>query len=296
MTWLHATSVLYGNDEAGTARLVASTVHSAGRARAAGLVDRVTYAIGDSSREPAVTPDALKLLTERAERDGVELVYDFYDANLGSAEGNNRLMRDQQADLFLMVNPDCYAAPDLVERLARRVADDRKVGIAEARQIPFDHPKAHDPKTGVTGWASMACCLIRGEAFRQVGELDSATFFLYCDDVDYSWRTRLAGWTLSRVPTAVTFHDKRLTAEGAVKASPAEHYYAAEAALFLTWKYSRTDLTEHLLAQFAKGPDHHKLARREFLDRRSHGTLPEQLDPDHKVAEFVDGNYARHRF
>ncbi|MDQ1712662.1 MAG: hypothetical protein QOE45_2112 [Frankiaceae bacterium] len=295
MTWLHVTSVLYGNDEAATARLVSSTAHAVARARAAGLVDKATYAVGDSSGAPAVTPARLDALVSRAAADDVELAYDFYDANLGSAEGNNRLMRGVDADFFLMVNPDVYAAPDLVTALLRRFdADD--VGIAEARQVPFDHPKAYDPETGVTGWASMACAMIRGETFRAVGELDSATFFLYCDDVDYSWRTRLAGWTCRRAPDAVAFHDKRLSATGAVAASPAEEYYAAEAALFLTHKYSRPDLTKALLAQFGEGTESHRKARAEFLGRRAAGTLPVPLDPDHRVAEFVQGNYTRHRF
>ena len=295
MTWLHVTSVLYGNDEASTARLVASTVNSVAHARAAGLVERATYVVGDSSRTPAVSPEALARLTERAARDGVELTYDFYDANLGSAEGNNRIMRGVGADFFLMVNPDCYAAAGLVSELRRRF-DDPKAGIAEARQLPFEHPKHHEPKTGATGWASMACCMIRGETFRQVGELDSATFFLYCDDVDYSWRTRLAGWSLLHTPAAVVYHDKRLTGGGTIAASPAEQYYAAEAALFLTHKYSRPDLTTQLLETFKKGTEDHRKARAEYLHRRDAGTLPEPIDPDHKVAEFVDGNYTRHRF
>lgn len=294
MTWLHVTSVLYGNDEPSIARLVASTSHACGRARAAG-VDRVTYAIGDSSREPAISPALLASLVARGAQDGVEVTYDFYDANLGSAEGNNRLMRGVGADFFLMVNPDIYASPDLVTNLLRRMADE-SVGIAEARQVPFDHPKAHDPDTGATGWASMACCLIRGETFRTVGELDSATFFLYCDDVDYSWRTRLAGWRLAFTPSAVAFHDKRLAPSGAVAASAAEEYYAAEAALFLTWKYARPDITEHFLNVFKKSTEHHRKARAEFLTRREKGALPAVLDTDHKVAEFVDGNYTRHRF
>ena len=295
MSWLHITSVLYNNDEAGTERLVTSTSHSAALARDAGRVERITYAVGDSSPTPAVSPECLERLVAAGAKVGVDVSYEFFDANLGSAEGNNALMRDVGADYFLMVNPDCYASPGLASALLARM-DDPKVGIAEARQVPFDHPKYHDPDTGETSWASMACCLIRGETFREVGELDSSTFFLYCDDVDYSWRTRLKGWTLAYTSDAVVFHDKRLSQAGQVAASSAEEYYAAEAALFLTWKYSRPDITEHFLAAFKNGTDAHQRARKAFKAREAAGRLPAQLDPDHKVAQFIEGNYARHRF
>lgn len=295
MTWVHITSVLYGNDEAATERLVVAGAHAAGVARAAGTVDRVTYAIGDSSATPAVSDECVKRITERAARDEVDLTYEFFNANLGSAEGNNALMRGVAADFFLMLNPDVYASPNLLTTLLARFADPT-IGIADARQVPFDHPKAYDTETGDTSWASMACCLLRGDAVRAVGELDSATFFLYCDDVDYSWRTRLAGYRVVHEPRAVAFHDKRPSANGSIVPTAVEDYYAAEAALLLTYKYSRSDLTEKLLAAFQHGPEHHRRARREFFERRRSHRLPTPLDTDHRVAEFVAGNYATHRF
>ncbi len=296
MTWLHVTSVLYRNDVAAVDRLVTGVVRAAEVAREQKLFDRITYWIGDSSPLPVLDgADVEKFVTARQGGAVDEIEYRYYDANLGSAEGNNVLMRDVGADFFLMVNPDIYASPGLVVELAKPFAD-RSVGIVDARQLPFEHPKAYDPKTGETGWTSMACCMLRGEAVAKVGDLDSETFFLYCDDVDYAWRTRLAGYKLIHSLSAVAFHDKRLNAEARVAAGEAELYYAGEAALMLSYKYSREDITNHLLRQFEHGPPYHQQAWETFLRRKHEGRLPGQLDPEHKVAEFVDGNYARHRF
>ena len=54
--------------------------------------------------------------------------------------------------------------------------------------------------------ASGAGVLYRANALREVGLFD-ATFFMYHEDVDLSWRLRLAGWEILLMPDAVMFHD-----------------------------------------------------------------------------------------
>ena len=69
---------------------------------------------------------------------------------------------------------------------------------------------------------------------------------LFCDDVDFSWRARLAGFRVVHQPAAQFFHDKRLTLDAQMQVGDAEHFYAAEAAMMLAWKYSRPELAEQL--------------------------------------------------
>ena len=126
------------------------------------------------------------------------------------------------------------------------------MGIVEARQIPLEHPKKFDPVDGSTSWASGACMMIRAELLQQVGGFDGDSFFMYCDDVDFSWRARLAGYQVIHQPSARVFHDKRIQVDGRLVVSDAERYYSAEAALLMAWKYSRPDLvalwSEEMLA------------------------------------------------
>ncbi|MHB8219261.1 MAG: glycosyltransferase family 2 protein [Acidimicrobiales bacterium] len=225
-----------------------------------------------------------------------EYEYNFYNQNLGSAEGHNTFFRRMDCDLALVMNPDAHASPLLlVELLA--AAEDPLVGIVEARQLPLEHPKEFNRSTGETGWASGACFLVRRDVLRQVEGFDSASFFLYCDDVDFAWRTRLAGYRVVYRPSAAVFHDKRLDQAGQVIPTAAEIYYSAEAALLMAWKYSRPDLTEMWCTNhLASGHDAHRRAVEAFRRRRREDSLPSPLDPEGRVAQFVGYNYGPHRF
>lgn len=65
---------------------------------------------------------------------------------------------------------------------------------AEFRGRPFriDHPLG-------------ACMLIRRAALDTVGPLDEG-YFMYCEEVDWCWRARRAGWRIYYVPRAVVVH------------------------------------------------------------------------------------------
>ncbi len=139
--------------------------------------------------------------------------------------------------------------------------------------------------------------MIPGAIFEEIGCFDSDTFFLYCDDVDFSWRVRLAGHRVIYQPTATVFHDKRLSDEAGWLPSGAEKYYSAEAALLLPYKWSRPDITQRILKEFqASNLDYLQKAAKEFLAREAALTLPGQIDPEHRVGSFVGDMYAVHRF
>ena len=93
------------------------------------------------------------------------------------------------------------------------------------------------------------------------------------------------------------FHDKRISESGGWLPSAAERYYSAEAGLLLPYKYSRPDLTETNLDWFRRSGDEVlQRAGRAFELRKKTDRLPTPIDPDHQVAQFIDGAYAVHRF
>jgi len=293
---LRITTVLYENDVDTVDRLVQSVVRSVEHARSSGACGAVSYHIGDCSSRPALAErDVERVLTGRGGGVLADVGYEFFGANLGHAGGSNRLLEGATEDVVFLVNPDCYLGPHLVEQLLAAFTD-AAVGLAEARQLPAEHPKAYDPFSLRTGWSSLACAAVRQTAVQRVGPLDGDCFPMYCNDVDWSWRLRLAGFTLAYQPSAVVFHDKRVDTDGRVRPSGTEEYYAAEAGLLLRHKYSRPDLVSGLLRQLEEGPPVQRRAAEAYRVRLSTGALPAALDAEHRVAEFVDGNYARHRW
>ena len=251
--------------------------------------------LGDCSPQALLSENTVEEFVQDARNAGGELEYLFFDENLGHGGGHNRLHERCNEDLTFILNPDGILAPDSVTQMIRALAPD--VGIVDARQLPMEHPKEYDPVTGEASWCSLACALTPSSLFRELGGIDHDTFKMYCDDVDYSWRVRLAGFSARYCPQARMFHDKRIDRFGAFQASETEKYSSPEAALFLAYKYSRDDVVKSLEKAMSKSSDPYRLRALEtFRARRAAGALPARLDADHRVAEFTGGTYGAHRF
>ena len=262
---------------------------------ACGQARTVCVAYGDCSPEPLLDGGALaRLRLQNSHLAAID--YSFFDANLGHGGGQNRLLADARSNFVFILNPDALVYPNVFGELLATLARPG-VGLVEARQSPIEHPKDYDRATGETSWASMACALAETTLFQQLGGFDSESFFHFCDDVDFSWRVRLAGRKVVFQPSAAIFHDKRLGPGGSWAASEREQYSAAESALLLAHKYSRNDLTRKYLRRFAESaakPQQEAAAA--VAQRIEAGRMPPQLDPNHLVGQFVEGEYAVHRY
>ena len=50
-----------------------------------------------------------------------------------------------------------------------------------------------------------ACMTVRRDALQEVGLLDES-FFLYCEEVDWCWRVKQAGWHVVHCPDVLVIH------------------------------------------------------------------------------------------
>lgn len=291
---LSVQSVLYSNDANAIKRAADAMSNAAARAVRAGLIDGWEYRLGDCGPAPTLATAAQQELAAEVERAGGSMHSTYFDANLGSAAGHNRLAAQSGTELLVILNPDVQMEPDALIAMLSALRDG--VGMVEARQLPIDHPKDYDASTGETSWASTACALTRRSVFDAVGGFDADAFFLYGDDVDYSWRVRLAGSKVVYEPAARVFHDKRLTPTADWPSSAAERYYSAEASLLIAHKYSMPDRVDRLLEVFRAGDADQIRAAAEYDRRRSDGRLPSPIDAEHVIAQFIGDNYARHRY
>ena len=129
-------------------------------------------------------------------------------SNQGFGGGHNMLMRaafEAGYEIYIAINPDGLLHPDAVKALVQTVQAAHGKALVEALQFPVEHPKPYDTETLDTPWVSGACIAISKEAYLDLGGFDEE-FFMYCEDVDLSWRARAHGYALKTCPRALFLH------------------------------------------------------------------------------------------
>ena len=175
--------------------------------------------------------------------------------NNGFARGINLLSRQASGQFMFVLNPDTVVEPRCLEELVERAATDPKIAMCEARQLPREHPKTFDSLTGETSWCTGAAVLIRKEAFGEIGGFDERIFFMYCEDVDLSWKFWLRNWKCIYVRQAVIQHYTQDILPG--KRRTLENYFTFRNSLFLFYRFGswrkRRILYNFLLNRFFLG-------------------------------------------
>lgn len=153
----------------------------------------------------AATPGLADAL-DRARQQGLTVEVRGGQGNLGFGRAINATLPFVTRSHVLLLNQDAIPEPGALQRLwAVARDDDARVAAWELRQIPYEHPKDYDPVTLDTVWCSGAALLLRTDALRAVDGFEPR-FFMYCEDVDLSWRLRCAGWRLRYLPRCAVVH------------------------------------------------------------------------------------------
>lgn len=128
------------------------------------------------------------------------------ESNAGFGRGNNIAASCGRGDYLLFLNIDTQIYPDTLEELFQEIhTSNNKVGLWELRQLPYEHPKYYHPFTRETSWSSGACFAMRRSLFEKIHGFDDH-IFMYCEDVDISWRIRAEGYHLKYCPKAAIIH------------------------------------------------------------------------------------------
>ncbi len=289
--------VVYNNDTESIVRLVEGVAAMLQQARVHDAIGDAEILIGDSSAQPCFDDETVARMTNTATNVGNFAVrYVFFGANLGSGGGSNRLAQESTSDLILVLNPDTYPKPDLLIEMIKATVPS-KVAAVDARQIPIEHPKQFDERDGSCSWVSGCCMLIKRAAFDQVDGFDAEQFPMYCDDVDFSWKLRHAGFRVVHQPTAAVFHAKSLAIGAHLKPAASEQYWSGLARLLLTTKWGRPDLCDATLEYLKQSKDEASArVLAEYARRQAAGSLPTAVPDAKRTAMFVGGEYAVHRW
>ncbi len=176
------------------------------------------------------------------------LKYWWTGANVGFAISHNRLMEvafsANDCSWYVCVNPDGILHPQCVSELVRVAQREPRAGLVEARLFPDEHPKPYDPLTLETPWCTGCVLLITRALFERIGGFDE-NFFMYCEDVDLSWRARTAGFQTLIAPAALVHHH----AQGRQTLRERELAVRRSAA-YLGYKYGATEFSDRMLGEY----------------------------------------------
>lgn len=150
--------------------------------------------------------------------------------NLGFSGGYNAAAPHARGRVLVLLNNDILVREGWIDPLIEPLLNDPKVGITTSKvlflgtrilnsaggylklwtgggELGFGRDEASLPVDRIIEpfYASGAAMAIRKEVFERLGGFDSA-MFAYGEDLDLSWRARLAGYKIRYVPGSVVYH------------------------------------------------------------------------------------------
>lgn len=135
--------------------------------------------------------------------------YQASPSNLGFGSAHNRLMREafrsRDARFYVCLNPDAVLHPNCLRELTAVASKGPRAGLVEARLFPEEHGKPYDPVSYETPWCTGCVLLVTRPLFDATGGFDEQ-IFMYCEDVDLSWRARASGFSTRVAPAALAHH------------------------------------------------------------------------------------------
>jgi len=167
------------------------------------------------------------------------------EENIGFSAANNLVLREDEAEAVLLLNPDTEVYPGTLDAALARLRSDPEIGMVGVKLVTesgeLDHAckrsfptplsaLAHftgigrgedagnalsqyrathlgDDEPGEVDAVNGAFMLCRAEAVREVGLLDEG-YWLYMEDLDWCHRFWDAGWKVFYEPAGVALHVK----------------------------------------------------------------------------------------
>ena len=159
--------------------------------------------------------------------------------NVGVARALNRGISECATELVALLNNDIELEPRWLEELVAALLQHPGAASASGKLLRFDRRDVIDAAGDGMRWSSAAfnrgsgepdrgqvdraepvfsacagAALYRRPAFDDVGGFDE-DFFAYLEDIDWSLRAQLRGYSSQYVPTAVAYHMRGATTGGA---------------------------------------------------------------------------------
>ena len=160
---------------------------------------------------------------------GLDFVVVRNGANLGFPAAVNAGIRISRTEIVILLNNDIEADPSFVRELKKCIESKPEAFSVQSRMMRFDdRDKLDDAGDGYTilGWgyktgdgkkaanypnereifsSCAGAAAYRKSVFDKIGLFDES-FFAYLEDMDISWRAKIAGYTNHFCPDSVVYH------------------------------------------------------------------------------------------
>ena len=179
------------------------------------------------------TDDSVAFMKERYPQ--VRLI--LLDRNYGFAEGYNKALAQVDADYYVLLNSDVECTPQWIEPVVEMMEDDPQIAVAQPKLLMYDQRDTFEYAGGAGGfidkygypfcrgrlfttlekdhgqydnscdifWATGACMFVRANVWNELRGLDG-DFFAHMEEIDFCWRTHLAGYRVCYCPQSTVFH------------------------------------------------------------------------------------------
>lgn len=182
------------------------------------------------------------------------------EKNYGFAEGNNigiRFALKMNPDYILLLNNDIVVDPSFLTELVVTCENNPDIGVAQPKLLRRSDPhyidsvgqemyadgairdiffgRKDDGRFDTVHEIFGACAaaeIIKKYVLDEVGLFDP-DFFLIFEDVDLSWRIRLAGYKVVLIPTSLVYHNRGVSGN----LSATTRYYQTRNKLYIILKY-----------------------------------------------------------
>jgi len=180
------------------------------------------------------------------------------DKNYGFDGGYNKGIEKAKGEYLIILNNDTCVDEEWLIELVKVANSDEEIGICGSKivdeklgevgegyinLIGIQYQKA-GPTIKECFWISDCSMLIKKEVVKKMGRVYDASYFIYFEEVDVCWRSRLLGYRVFFVPKSIVYHLGAATA-GRMGSIMAFYHYRNKIWTFR--KNTRFPLTQFLM-------------------------------------------------
>ncbi len=154
--------------------------------------------------------------------------------NIGYSRANNRGLEFTHGEYVVLLSNDIEVEKDWLRNMIDFMGSHKDVAVAQSMMysiynrtepdrmgnhidvLGFNHPFKPSGKVEEVFYSEGAVMFIRKLVINEVGGLFDETFFMFFEDVDFSWRVRLRGYRICVVPSSIVYHVRGGTVTGTV--------------------------------------------------------------------------------